>query len=128
PNDATMETGVSSEPDGGGAEGSVVGEASNPDGSANGVMCATNGDCQSGYCADGVCCNNACNGTCEKCSLAGTVGKCSPIPVNTDPDIECVAVVSDAGAAPVGDASPGAIDAGDSGSGTGAADASGDAG
>jgi hypothetical protein len=121
-NDATTETGAPSEPDGG---GTVVGEASNPNGSANGITCTANGDCQSGFCTDGVCCNNACNGTCEKCSLAGTVGKCSPIPVNTDPEMECVAVVSDAGATPAGEAGGGAIEAGGSGAGS---DASGDAG
>jgi hypothetical protein len=40
-------------------------------GSANGVACGQNADCQSGYCVDGVCCNTACNqGTCDACSVA----------------------------------------------------------
>jgi hypothetical protein len=101
-------------------EGSVgdtaLGEAANPQGSVNGVACAANGDCETGFCTDGVCCNNACAGTCEKCSLAGAVGTCSPIPANTDPEMECVPVVSDAGAAPVADASPTpVVDAGEAG-------------
>lgn len=124
--DATTETGATSGPDAGlGAEASLPGDASNPDGSVNGVTCTANGDCQSGFCADGVCCNTGCAGTCEKCSLAATLGTCSPIPVNTDPDMECVAVVSDAGTAAVADASPGTGDAGDAGS---SGDAGGDAG
>lgn len=28
-------------------------------------------------CVDGVCCNEACNGTCERCNLPGSVGQCS---------------------------------------------------
>jgi hypothetical protein len=133
--DATMQ--MTTAPDGSSGD-TGLGEAANPNGSANGAMCAANGDCQSGFCTDGVCCNNACAGTCEKCSLPGTVGTCSPIPANTDPEMECVPVVSDAGATPVADASPApVIEAGEPGAGGDAAadgsagasgDASGDAG
>ncbi len=135
--DATMESGTQPpNPEAGVGTETSVGEAANPNGSILGVACGTNGDCQSGFCTDGVCCNNACSGTCEKCNLAPSMGTCSPIPANTDPDMECITVVSDAGAAsPVDDASPGVPDAGDSGAigdggdggGDGAADASGDA-
>ncbi len=138
--DATMQM-MMTPPDGSSVTDTGLGEAANPNGSANGGMCAANGDCQSGFCADGVCCNNACSGTCEKCSLAGTVGTCSPIPATTDPDMECVPVVSDAGATTVADASPTTVDSGEGGaggdagtdaagsaSGDASADASGDAG
>jgi hypothetical protein len=37
-----------------------------------GRPCSVANDCTSGYCADGVCCNRACNGSCEACSSAGT--------------------------------------------------------
>jgi hypothetical protein len=137
--DATMQ--MMTTPDGGNASDTGLGEAANPNGSINGVTCAANSDCQSGFCTDGVCCNNACAGTCEKCSLTGSVGTCSPIPANTDPEMECVPVVSDAGVTTVADASPTTVDSGEGGaggdagadadggpSGDASADASGDAG
>ena len=43
---------------------------------ANGAMCVSGGDCLSGACTDGVCCNNLCNGQCESCS-AGVPGTCT---------------------------------------------------
>lgn len=54
-----------------------------------GQACAANFECSSGFCTDGVCCNNACTGTCEKCNLPGTIGFCSAIPLGQDPDNEC---------------------------------------
>ncbi|MBL8915245.1 MAG: hypothetical protein JNM17_31365 [Archangium sp.] len=47
-----------------------------------GVACTANTQCQTGFCADGVCCNSACSGSCDRCNLAGTGGTCSPAPVN----------------------------------------------
>lgn len=41
---------------------------------ALGTACAADGDCQSGFCRDGVCCNEACNATCRSCNL--TRGTC----------------------------------------------------
>src|SRR5262249_14831330 len=35
--------------------------------------------CQSGHCADGVCCNSACDGTCTSCALPDYVGTCTPV-------------------------------------------------
>ncbi len=40
--------------------------------------------CESGFCADGVCCNNACNGTCQSCVLASLQGTCSTVKEATD--------------------------------------------
>lgn len=37
--------------------------------------------CETGSCASGVCCDRACDGTCEACDLAGTVGTCARDPV-----------------------------------------------
>ena len=42
-----------------------------------GHACTTFSDCASGHCADGVCCNTDCNGTCQQCTVAGKVGTCS---------------------------------------------------
>ncbi|MDI3291378.1 hypothetical protein [Polyangium sp. 15x6] len=60
-----------------------------------GVPCATGSDCSSGFCVDGVCCDTACEGSCEACSAAkkgqGADGQCAPIKTGTDPDDECAA-------------------------------------
>lgn len=54
-----------------------------------GEPCSANAECESDHCADGVCCNHPCTGTCESCKQAGMVGTCAPIPEYTDPDGEC---------------------------------------
>jgi hypothetical protein len=62
---------------------------------ADGTSCSSSAAflCQSGFCIDGVCCNNACTGTCSACSKArkgtGTDGACGPISAGLDPDNEC---------------------------------------
>jgi len=66
-----------------------------------GDTCAMPMDCQSGFCADTVCCDNACTGTCESCNLAGTIGVCTNIPLNgTDnaPTCDTTNVCNGAGA------------------------------
>jgi hypothetical protein len=58
-----------------------------PDGSPqckakNGDSCASNVDCQTGFCVSGICCNSACAGTCVSCAMADTGrsnGTCAPI-------------------------------------------------
>jgi hypothetical protein len=68
----------------------------------NGTPCALGAECQSGQCADGVCCNAACGGTCQACTLAkkgaGADGTCGPIVAGTDPDSECGGAASCNGA------------------------------
>ena len=60
---------------------------------ANGNACVTGTDCASGFCTDGVCCDTACNGTCQACSAAkkgnGANGVCGAIVMGNDPDNEC---------------------------------------
>ena len=60
---------------------------------ANGTACAVNAECASGFCVDGVCCNTACNATCQACTVAkkgsGTDGSCASIVSGNDPDSEC---------------------------------------
>jgi hypothetical protein len=57
-----------------------------------GAPCSIGGDCESGYCVDGVCCNQPCSGQCEACveSLTGwTSGECMMVLDGTDPDGDC---------------------------------------
>jgi uncharacterized repeat protein (TIGR01451 family) len=45
----------------------------------NGGVCGAANQCKSGTCVDGVCCNTACDGQCEACDVAGSVGTCAPV-------------------------------------------------
>jgi hypothetical protein len=56
---------------------------------ANGGTCTLGSECLSGFCADGVCCNTACDGVCEQCNAAGSVGSCTAAPAGTDPGNDC---------------------------------------
>jgi hypothetical protein len=48
---------------------------------AGGGACTAASQCQSGFCADSVCCNTACAGSCDRCDLGGSVGTCTVTPV-----------------------------------------------
>jgi MYXO-CTERM domain-containing protein len=48
---------------------------------ANGEACTAATQCASGNCVDSVCCNAPCDGACESCDQASSVGACT-----TDPD------------------------------------------
>jgi hypothetical protein len=52
----------------------------------DGQSCGSGERCESGFCADGVCCHTACDGLCEACNLPGTEGTCSPLPAGTPDD------------------------------------------
>jgi len=57
-----------------------------------GSACSVATDCVSGNCVDGLCCDQACAGSCMACSHAKTSvadGTCAPIVIGTDPDNEC---------------------------------------
>jgi len=41
--------------------------------------CTRDEECESGHCADGVCCNVACDGQCEACDLPSARGVCTPV-------------------------------------------------
>ncbi len=60
---------------------------------ANGGACAAGSNCQSAFCVDGVCCDTACNGTCQACTKAlkgsGTDGVCGNAAVGQDPHADC---------------------------------------
>ena len=59
-----------------------------------GSACSSDSDCGSSHCAQGVCCNNACTGTCMSCALTATKGTCTPIATGTDPLNQCTDVGS----------------------------------
>jgi hypothetical protein len=67
-----------------------------------GAACLTNGSCGSDFCVDGVCCDTACAGLCQACSIAkkgsGAEGACGLIPYGMDPDNECAGPLSCNGA------------------------------
>ena len=46
---------------------------------ATGADCTSNDTCDSGFCVAGVCCNTACEGGCQTCAAAGSVGTCTPL-------------------------------------------------
>ena len=57
-----------------------------------GATCTTGTECLSTHCAQGVCCNAACNGACVACDLAGSMGICTSVKDgSTDPQVACVA-------------------------------------
>jgi hypothetical protein len=53
-----------------------------------GQSCSANTDCDSGHCTDGVCCDTACNGKCQACNLAGSMGTCTTA-TGLDPHGDC---------------------------------------
>lgn len=57
--------------------------------------CLVSADCETGFCADGVCCNEPCTGVCRACSAAkkgqGEDGICEPVKLGPEPDGACPA-------------------------------------
>lgn len=76
-------------------DGECDGEQScNGDGACDdtGSACGAPGECSSGFCVDGFCCQSECQGVCQGCSAAltgGAEGQCASIPALQDPDDEC---------------------------------------
>lgn len=56
---------------------------------SRGSSCAHDQECVSGACVEGLCCSDACSGTCESCRVPGSWGSCTIVPAMTDPDGEC---------------------------------------
>jgi hypothetical protein len=63
----------------GGVSGTTVLSAARLYDPSSGLACTSGGQCATGFCVNGVCCDTACNGGCGACNLPGTVGVCSPI-------------------------------------------------
>jgi hypothetical protein len=54
-----------------------------------GAACTGGEDCNSAICAQGVCCNTQCSGTCQSCALSGSTGTCTDVPSGEDPLEQC---------------------------------------
>ena len=55
-----------------------------------GAKCGVGGECDSGFCADGTCCNTKCDGSCVSCNQALSKGECTPMLVDQpDPHKVC---------------------------------------
>jgi hypothetical protein len=54
-----------------------------------GVACVQNGDCRSGFCSDGFCCVEKCDGICVTCGMAGSEGRCILAAAGSDPHNSC---------------------------------------
>lgn len=99
-NDVCSITGVPSNPFSAINTSCSVGANDACDGSGNckkslGKACGGATECVSTFCADGVCCNNACTNDCRACNQNGSMGMCGNVPKNTDdggctgPTISC---------------------------------------
>jgi hypothetical protein len=51
----------------------------------NGQACLEGADCASGFCADGVCCKDKCEGPCHFCRKPGSFGFCMPAEADDNP-------------------------------------------
>ncbi|WP_437850211.1 kelch repeat-containing protein [Sorangium sp. So ce363] len=76
-----------------------------------GEACETDSDCGSGFCADSVCCDAACDGPCDACATASGAsqdGVCTPLTGVTCDDTDACVVggVCEAGACVGGAAAP----------------------
>jgi len=56
---------------------------------ADGTVCDAAGECESGLCVDGVCCNTNCDGLCEGCNEDGNAGICTLFAADSDPENDC---------------------------------------
>ncbi len=74
--------------EGAGGSGGVGGQGG-AGGASNGSPCTSPDECASGFCADDVCCDAACDGGCEACNTAPDVGVCTPHAPATDPEDAC---------------------------------------
>jgi hypothetical protein len=55
-----------------------------------GAPCSRDNVCGSGFCTGGVCCNSRCNGVCQQCNEASSMGICSPVAAGgVDPSSTC---------------------------------------
>jgi hypothetical protein len=48
-----------------------------------GASCSAASECQTSFCAQGACCDKACDGACQSCALTGTLGACTNVPTDT---------------------------------------------
>jgi len=53
------------------------------------TRCTKSSECTTGFCVDGVCCNNECERTCHSCALLTSPGVCAEEPEGVDLRNEC---------------------------------------
>ncbi|MBI2396151.1 MAG: hypothetical protein HYV09_41695, partial [Deltaproteobacteria bacterium] len=58
-----------------------------------GGACSIGTQCATGFCVDGVCCEQLSCGTCQACDVAGSPGKCAPV-IGADDTDTCAAATS----------------------------------
>src|SRR5262249_40363097 len=51
--------------------------------------CSASAECNSGFCAQGLCCTTACAGLCKSCAVNGSAGICTNVPAGQDPLQQC---------------------------------------
>jgi hypothetical protein len=56
---------------------------------ANGSPCENAGQCVTGNCVRGICCDTACTADCFSCSVTGSPGVCTAVPAGEDPGGHC---------------------------------------
>jgi hypothetical protein len=61
------------------------------------TACDADGDCGSGHCRDDLCCESACDGTCQRCNGSATPGRCEAVTSGPDPD-SCATSCDEGGA------------------------------
>jgi hypothetical protein len=66
-----------------GGAGATAGAGGGAGAKANGQVCASDAECDSTVCADGVCCSSKCGTLCHACNLPGQEGTCAPVPSGT---------------------------------------------
>ncbi len=55
-----------------------------------GADCSAPAECESGFCAQGVCCNAPCDGKCQSCGLSDSKGTCTKLSAGSvDPTATC---------------------------------------
>jgi hypothetical protein len=67
---------------------------------SRGGACALDAECATGFCVDGVCCEQVSCGSCQACNLTGSAGQCAPV-VNADDPDSCPAALKTCDAAGV---------------------------
>ena len=63
----------------------------------NGSACSADKACASGFCADFVCCDQACGATCFDCNVSGKAGTCAPVPAGSQ-DLSALSACGGTGA------------------------------
>ena len=72
-----------------GAPGDAAADGAREQISGIGASCSVGGDCASGHCFDGVCCQEDCSQACHSCALPNSVGTCLLAEVGSDPREDC---------------------------------------